>query len=82
MERYKNYSKETGEIFYECGENYITLVFEKDGKRVKYHYSIKSMRLGDIKHMCMLARQGSGLRSYIHSKETSYLVKHEYEEIL
>jgi len=79
MEKYKNLSQQADEISFECGVNSITLIFND---KVLYHYSSKSMELKNVKHMCMLAKQGYGLRKFMNSKETKGLVKHEYKKTL
>ena len=79
MEKYKNLSMQSDNIEYECGDDFITLVF--NGKKL-YHYSTKSMELQYIKYMCMLAVKGKGLRNFINSKETRHLVQHEYSRNL
>lgn len=82
MEKYKNYSNQSGDIFYEIGEESITLIFDGYGKKTLYHYSTNKMRKQDIDCMCNLAEQGQGLRSFISSSETRHLVIYDYKKTL
>ncbi len=78
-EKYKNLAQQPDEITFECGNDSITLIFNN---RELYHYSIKSMEIKYIQHMCMLAKKGRGLRTFINSKETRGLVKYEYKKYI
>lgn len=80
MKTYRNASNQDGEILYEIGERSITLIFKKSryDKGVLYHYSKDSMLRENIVKMCHLAQSGKGLRTFIHSRNTSHLVQHDY----
>lgn len=72
MERYRNTGGDSGVYAYEIGSDYITVMFS--GTPRTYTYSYRKAGSGHVEQMKMLARNGSGLNSYINK-----YVKHLYD---
>ena len=72
MEKYKNFSGKSGIVVYEIGSDYIRVQF-KDGS--VYLYTYENPGKFDVEKMKELARQGSGLNSYINKQ-----VKNNYQK--
>lgn len=70
MERYTNASGDSGVAAYEIGSDYIRVQFS--GKSRIYSYSYRKAGNAHVENMKQLARNGSGLNSYIN-RHTKYL---------
>lgn len=64
MERYRNTGGDSGVYAYEIGVNYIIVQFK--GTFRKYRYSFGKAGRNHVEEMKLLARNGSGLNSYIN----------------
>lgn len=65
MERYRNSNGNSGIYGYEIGNDYIRVQFSS-GQTYRYSYNGKAGR-NHVENMKSLARNGSGLNSYINS---------------
>lgn len=72
MERYRNAGGDSGVYAYEIGPDYITVMFS--GTSRTYTYSYTKAGSSHVEQMKILARNGSGLNSYINK-----YVKHLYD---
>lgn len=72
MEKYMNLSGKSGVVAYEIGSDFIRVQF-KDGS--VYLYIYENPGKFDVEKMKELARQGSGLNSYINKQ-----VKNNYQK--
>ena len=63
MQTYKNLNGNSNVSAYEIGENYIDVTF--NGTAKIYRYSYNSAGVSNVETMKSLARQGSGLNSFI-----------------
>lgn len=72
MERYGNAGGDSGVYAYEIGSDYITVMFS--GTSRTYTYSYRKAGSSHVEQMKILARNGSGLNSYINK-----YVKHLYD---
>lgn len=64
MERYRNTGRDSGVVAYEIGSDYIRVQFS--GTSRTYTYSYRQAGSNHVKNMKQLARNGSGLNSYIN----------------
>lgn len=71
MEAYKNLYGNSSIVAFDIGNDYISVKFS-DGKI--YRYSYKSAGTDKVERMKLLAKQGSGLNSYIMR-----FAKYDYE---
>lgn len=74
MEVYANLNGKSGISEYEIGDDYISVIF-KSGKERYYKYNYEKTGKEHVERMKKLAKQGSGLNSYI-----SIYVKKSYAE--
>jgi len=65
MERYANWSGNSGVVAYEIGADSVTIQF-RDGSI--YLYTVSSAGPANIDRMKSLARQGSGLNAFINKQ--------------
>ena len=72
MERYRNASGDSGVSGYEIGPDYIAVKFS--GTFRTYTYSYRKAGRNHVEQMKILARNGSGLNTYINK-----YVKHLYD---
>ena len=70
MVRYTDASRDSGVATYEIGSDYIRVQFS--GKSRIYTYSSRKAGNAHVENMKELARNGSGLNSYIN-RHTKYL---------
>lgn len=73
MERYRNSSGNSGVYGYEVGNDFIRVKFTGNSKIYQYSYQGKAGSY-HVENMKTLARNGSGLNSYINS-----YVKYKYD---
>ena len=64
MERYRNTRGDSGVHAYEIGASYIKIMFS--GTSGTYVYSYGKAGVSHVEQMKILARNGSGLNSYIN----------------
>lgn len=64
MERYRNTGRDSGVVAYEIGADYIRVQFS--GTSRTYTYSYRKAGSNHVENMKQLARNGSGLNSYIN----------------
>jgi len=64
MERYRNSGRDSGVSSFEIGADYITVKFS--GSFRSYRYSYRKAGQNHVETMKRLARNGSGLNSYIN----------------
>lgn len=72
MERYRNSGSDSGVSAYEIGSDYILVKFS--GTARTYRYSYRKAGHNHVENMKKLARNGSGLNSYINQ-----FVKFKYD---
>lgn len=65
MVRYRNASGNSGVDSYQIGDNYITIKFS--GTFRSYTYSYNKAGRAHVEKMKSLAKQGSGLNSYVNN---------------
>lgn len=73
MQRYKNLSGKSGVLFFDYGDDFITVQFQSSSSysRTTYTYTNQSAGAGHVAEMKRLADRGEGLSAYI-TKNVKY----------
>ncbi len=66
MEKYSNKGRNSGVYSYEIGNDYIKVIFFGNSKTYQYSYQGEAGQ-SHVDNMKSLAKNGSGLNSYINS---------------